>query len=113
MIKKYSVQIEENQDGITYVEIDAQDGVGKEWIDDLCKHLKGKFSYEIIDKVDGPAGEVIRDLVNGNKNIYVVNNDFDGAEIHPENKEAQEDIISIAAYLKDILESQTIDPEEA
>lgn len=112
IIKEYRVHTEENNDGFPCIRVAARDGVGQKWVDGLCEHLSEKFGYKITDKIDGPTGEIIRDLANGTKKVYVVNDDFDGAEIHPEDKEAEEDILKIAAYLKDILESQNAGPEE-
>jgi len=113
MSKKYRILIEENKDGFAYTRVAARDGVGLEWIEDLCTHLKEKFGYETTRKIDGPAGEILRYLTNGSKNILVVDNDFDGAEIHPKTVNAEGDVMEMAAYLKDILESQNTNPDEA
>jgi len=101
-----TVAFDKNDKGFSYIDILPNEGAAFSWVDELAKEMEERFGYKIIDRIEGPDGTGICDIETGGKLIRLLFDEGWGIEIHPHDKGAEQDVIEIGIYLKDVLEDQ-------
>lgn len=104
MIKEFIVYEDINQSGLAFVDVHSRDGIGFDWLDGFSSDMKDKFGYSVVNKCDG-VDEAIWDFENDEKQIMVIYDQLLGIEIHPQHKQAEEDVKKMGVYLKEFLEN--------
>ncbi len=104
MIKQYTVINETKEDGTPYVDVWCRDAVGDKWIQEFADYIEDKFSYKVIRKHDG-FDDAIWHLKNNDKKIHFLYDIRFGVEIHPDNRQAEDDMVEMGEHLKEALAS--------
>ena len=104
MVSKFTVVEKKGENNFVFVKVLSDDVLAFSWFDGFVEDMEETFGYKVTDKIEGPDGTGICNIESNGKKIEALFDEDWGIEIHPRDKEAEQDVIKIGAYLKDVLE---------
>jgi len=106
MEPNFTVITNKNEHGLNFLDIFSSESIAFGLVDEIAEVMEERFRYKITDRIEGPDGTGVCDIETSEKKIRLLFDVGFGIEMHPQDKQAEHDVLEISNYIREALEGQ-------